>query len=138
MNVYLFELILNNLCLLFTLCRWDETSDESGSMEPSNSEDERLSDHNRRPRRQAAVATKKKQAKRNAARRKNYSSGDESESDDEHKRCVYVYILIRFVLFLWLDFVATSKNAFVISRQNNNRNVKVRLLNLEFSPCIPK
>lgn len=69
--------------------RWDETSDDdSGSIEPSNSENEHYSDYNRRPRRQAAVATKKKQAKRNAARRKNYSSGDDSDSDDEHKRCV--------------------------------------------------
>lgn len=67
--------------------RWDETSDEdSASMDPSNSEDETYSDHNRRPRRQVAVATKKQQAKRKTGRRKNYSS--ESESDDDHKRCV--------------------------------------------------
>lgn len=66
-------------------------------MEPSNSEDEHYSDHNRRPRRQAAVATKKKQAKRNVSRRKNYSSGDESDSDDEHKRCVLNVFSLSFV-----------------------------------------
>lgn len=85
-----------NVCVFFLIgdfsfpfFRWDETSDDdSGSMEPSNSENEHYSDHNRRPRRQAAVATKKKQAKRNAIRRKNYSSDDDSDSDDDHKRCV--------------------------------------------------
>lgn len=96
---------------MLTHLRWDETSDEdSASMDQSNSEDETYSDHNRRPRRQVAVATKKQQAKRKTGRRKNYSS--ESESDDDHKRCVRLYECIVWVSIsdcFWLFFVCVNK-----------------------------
>lgn len=81
------EYKVNEIFVILLVFRWDETSEESESMEPSNSENEQVSEYNRRPRRQAAVATKRKQQnKSNKSRRKKYSSDDDSDYDDDQKR----------------------------------------------------
>lgn len=64
---------------------WKDGTSEESDISPSNSEDEPVSDHRRRPRRKVTVISKQKSAKKRN-RKKINSSDNESESDEENKR----------------------------------------------------